>query len=245
MFRYPEQMAIINRMGFNSSGASEVSERLRRRKWLHDRAPLGINVGKNKITPDERAIDDYVRCLQAFQGLGRYYVINISSPNTPGLRQLASIEFLEQLASQLGQQVHNVWVKLDPDMDGDRFRKIVESVVQLGFQGLVLANTHRVDWPQAGGLSGHPLAIRATKCLEWAHEVHQGDLPVIASGGILSGLDVFERIARGAMAVQIYTALVYRGPWAVVELLIELQAAMRQRGFTTLDDVRGSYYLEN
>jgi dihydroorotate dehydrogenase len=130
-------------------------------------------------------------------------------------------------------------------MERERFQKIIESIGKLGFQGVVLANTHRVEWPEAGGLSGHPLAVRSTKCLEWAHVVHRGELPVIASGGILSGLDVFERIARGAHAVQVYTALVYRGPWAVVELIVELQAAMQQRGFATLDEVRGSFYLDN
>ena len=122
------------------------------------------------------------------------------------------------------------------------FQQLVKCLSEIGFQGLILTNTHRVEWPQSGGLSGAALGVQSTACLEWAYEATQGALPLIASGGILSGQDVFQRIARGASAVQIYSALVYRGPLAVYTMLRELQAEMELRGFRFLSDVKGSYY---
>lgn len=242
LFRVPQYQAIINRMGFNSDGAHAVATRLKNQKWDHDVVPLGINVGKNKDTGADQALDDYVQSIQMFSGEARYFVVNISSPNTPGLRDLASPNFIKMLASALGQTRYQVWVKLDPDMGVERFQDLVETIAAEGFQGLVLSNTHRVEWPQAGGLSGHPLAHLSAKSLELAYAVHKGSLPMVGSGGILSGHDVFERLSRGACAVQIYTALVYRGPWVVLRMLTELASEMRLRGFTTVDQVVGSHY---
>jgi dihydroorotate dehydrogenase len=216
LFRQPEQRAIINRMGFNNDGSKTVAERVAKLRWEHDKIPLGINLGKNKNTPMERALDDYIESYQVFKGLCRYYVVNISSPNTPGLRDLASTQFLGELAQAFSREEKGVWVKLDPDMSKQQFQSLVEVIADRGFSGIILTNTHRVEWPETGGQSGHPVAIASTRCLEWAWEVHRGQLPMIGCGGILSGADIFEKIIRGASAVQIYTALVYRGPWVVV-----------------------------
>jgi len=242
LFRQSSQRGIINRMGFNSHGSSIVAKRLEALQWEHERIPLGVNLGKNKNTTDERAIDDFLSGIQMFSKLGKYLVVNISSPNTPGLRGLANRDFIDLLADQCGAKLPQIWLKLDPDMPKASFQKLVEKISERGFQGIILTNTHRVEKPEMGGQSGHPLAVQSTTCLEWAYEVHGGRLPMIGSGGVLSGTDVFQKLARGASAVQLYAAFIYRGPWAVVELLDELAAEMQLRQMATMEDVIGSHY---
>jgi dihydroorotate dehydrogenase len=244
LFRLEDQDGLINRMGFNSEGAERVAARLRRLQWKHEPVPLGINLGKNKDTEVEAAIEDYSHGIELFGPYAKYFVINVSSPNTAGLRGLANEQFLKELALRHRKDLHRIWVKLDPDMPRRTFQSLVSALADAGFQGLILSNTHRVESPEVGGLSGHPLTIQATACLEWAHEVLKGRMPILASGGILSGQDIFQRIARGASAVQIYTSLVYRGPLAVVLMLQELKAEMDLRGFKFLSDVKGSYYRD-
>ncbi len=244
LFRQPEQLALVNRMGFNSDGAATVADRLRRLNWRHDLVPLGINCGKNKNTPNERAIDDYLQVMAAFSDLAHYFVVNISSPNTPGLRELATPTFIQCLADEIGSLLPKVWVKLDPDMNRSEFQAMIEAIAERGFRGIIVSNTHRVVQPEAGGQSGHPLMALSTACLEWAYEVHRGALPMIATGGVLSGADIFQKMVRGASAVQIYTALVYRGPWVVQQLLVELAAELKLRGISHVQDIIGSYYRE-
>ena len=240
LFRLEDQLGLINRMGFNGEGLAKVADRLEKHNWQHTPIPMGINLGKNKDTPADQAIDDYSRGIEALDRYARYFVINVSSPNTVGLRGLANEHFLKELARR--HKPEKLWVKLDPDMSKKDFQGLVSAIAAAGFQGVVLTNTHRVERPEAGGLSGHPLATQATACLEWAYEVTRGELPLIASGGILSGQDVFQRIARGASAVQIYSALVYRGPFAATRMLLELKSEMQLKGFSFLSDVKGSYY---
>lgn len=242
MFRYPAQQAIVNRMGFNSDGHHTVLKRLEALRWDHEQCPLGVNLGKNKATPEDQAIEDYCAGLDLFKDVARFFVINISSPNTEGLRNLASEEFLVHLAERQKNMLPRLWVKLDPDMPRRKFQKLIEVITREHFQGVVLTNTHKVSVPEAGGQSGHPLAVLSSACLEWAWEVHQGRLPMIGSGGVLSGADVFQKLARGALAVELYAALVYRGPWAVVALLEELRAELDLRGMATVQDAIGSYY---
>lgn len=245
LFRYPEQRALVNRMGFNSDGSLTVADRLRRQKWDHERVPLGVNCGKNKDTPPAGATADYLQVIASFKDLARYFVINISSPNTPGLRDLATPSFVHGLADELAGMLPRVWVKIDPDMGRRELQDLVHAIADRGFQGIIISNTHRVEAPEAGGQSGHPLMAPSTACLEWAYEVHRGLLPMIATGGVLSGVDVFHKLARGATAVQIYTALVYRGPWVVARLLVELAEELRLRGFKAAADAIGSYYRDS
>ena len=242
MFRYPEQLAIINRMGFNSHGSEKVRQRMEKLDWDHSSVPLGINVGKNKDTPEEMAIEDFNHGLNKFKGLAKYYVVNISSPNTQGLRDLANDEFLKQLGKENQDIRHKIWFKLDPDMPREKLQSLIETICEVGFQGVILSNTHKVSRPQMGGQSGHPLAMLSNRSLEWAYEVHKGELPMIASGGILSGHDILQKLSRGASAVQIYSALVYRGPWAVVKLLEELRDEMDSQGIEFLSEVIGTHY---
>ena len=243
LFRYPETQSIINRMGFNNDGARKVQNRLEKLGWSPSRVPLGINIGKNKNTPPDKAVDDYVAGIQTFERQARWLTINISSPNTPGLRNLATVDFLVNLAHAAGQARSKCWVKLDPDMDRQTFQSLITTIKTEGFGGVLLSNTHRVEWPEVGGQSGHPLLSPSNACLEWAWEVTKGSLPTIASGGVLSGVDAFHKLARGASAVQIYTALVYRGPGAAMRICEELAAELKLRGFASAEESIGSWYL--
>lgn len=249
LFRLPERQAIINRMGFNNLGVPALIEQLGRPGALNCKIPIGINFGKNKLTPPEKALNDYesgfcaIAARRAMRSAGEYYVINISSPNTPGLRDLARPEFIQQLSAMAGNFRGKTWIKLDPDMERVLFQQNIEEIAKSGFGGVILSNTHRVEWPEAGGLSGHGLLSHANRSLEQAWQVHRGQLPMIGCGGILDGADILGKIARGASAVQIYTALIYRGPWVVMELLQELDAEMKLLGFKSLAEARGSHYL--
>lgn len=242
LFRDASQMALVNRMGFNSDGASVVAKRIKALGWNYHNVPLGVNIGKNRDTHEDAAIDDYLSGIEVFSDLASYIVANVSSPNTAGLRDLANRDFVDMLAERRGYKVEKIWLKLDPDMPKKQLQILVEAIAKSGFAGIILTNTHRVVYPETGGQSGHPLAVQSTACLEWAWEVHKGALPMIATGGVLSGADVLQKIMRGACAVQVYSALVYRGPWVVAEMLTELVAEMRLRGFASLSDAVGTYY---
>jgi dihydroorotate dehydrogenase len=246
LFRYADQHAIINRMGFNSEGMNQVAARVERLR-ADQRSPLakiGINLGKNKETSDEQAMREFILLAQRFDKLADYLVINLSSPNTPGLRGLARPEFVGEMALSLGPIARKTWIKFDPDTDKPKFQALIQSCIDNHLAGVVLTNTHRVEWPEPGGQSGHPLSVQSTTRLEWAHEVHQGKLAMIASGGVLSGLDAFHKIARGATAVQLWSALVYRGPWVVYKILTELGFELKLRGFDSVQAAVGSHYLK-
>jgi len=242
LFRHPETLSIINRMGFNSDGAQRVLQRLNELQWPSARVPLGVNIGKNKNTPVSKAVDDYMTGIKTFQAKARWLTVNISSPNTPGLRELATPAFLRDLSGSAHGLTPKCWIKLDPDMDKKTFQSLISSIKQEGFGGVIISNTHKVEWPQAGGQSGHPLLSLSNSCLEWAWEVTKGSLPIIASGGVISGIDAFHKLARGASAVQIYTALVYRGPGAAINICEELSAELKLRGFNSAEEAVGSWY---
>ena len=245
LFRQIEQHALVNRMGFNNLGCSQFSINVKKQK-KHLNFPLGINVGKNKATKLEHALQDYLTAIRSLEGLGKYFVVNISSPNTPGLRSLSSKGFIKELAaclrSERDAKISDVWIKLDPDMNKTDFQVVIEAIASEKFAGIVLTNTHRIESPFTGGQSGHPLSVKSTQCLEWAYEVHRGQLPMIGCGGILSGSDIFQKMIRGASAVQIYTALIYRGPFVVYELLSELKSELKLRNIRFLKDIVGAYY---
>jgi dihydroorotate dehydrogenase len=240
LFRLPGSLDLINRMGFNNQGSEAVARNVQEHGALP--CPLGINVGKNKTTHPLDAIEDYVKGAQIFQNLAKYLVANVSSPNTEGLRDLATKDFVLLLSERLADLKARTWIKLDPDMSRKEFQILIEAVVETSFAGVILTNTHKVSKPHAGGMSGHSLAMISTKMLEWAYHVHKGSLPMIASGGILTGSDVFQKLIRGASAVQIYSAFVYRGPWAVCLMLEELFREMQLRRIEFLSDAIGKFY---
>jgi dihydroorotate dehydrogenase len=234
IFRLKDQHSLINRMGFPSQGARSMLVRL---QGTSLRVPLGINVGKNAQTPNQHAITDYLNLIRSFENRCQYLVVNLSSPNTPGLRELASVEFLKQLQLEIEPTtLAKVWIKLSPDMAPKDLRSIVTAINEFGFQGIVLTNTHSVDYPHRGGLSGPAMAQLALENLQIVHDVNQRRLPVISVGGISNGLDVLLRLKHGASCVQIYTALVYRGPFVIHKILKELMVEMQQRGIESLEE---------
>lgn len=222
LFRYPQLQALVNRMGFNNEGAEAVARRLEN---LADHGParhipLGLNLGKSKVTPLEQAAEDYLASYRRLYDLGDYFVINVSSPNTPGLRTLQSANelarILDTLRSWEGTRRKPLLVKLAPDLSEAALREAARLSHERGADGLIATNTtldHSALPPgkdETGGLSGAPLRERASAVLRLLAE--ESPLPLIASGGILAGEDALERTTSGATLVQIYTGFVYRGP---------------------------------
>ncbi len=237
MFRLPPARAVINRLGFNNKGVAALVENVVRSRYG---GILGINIGKNADTPNERAADDYVTCLRAVYAHAHYVAINISSPNTKGLRDLQSEAALAQLLTTLKReqaelaQRHGrhvpLAVKIAPDLTDASVRGIAHLLVEHGVEGVIATNTtlarDRVAGmphaDEAGGLSGAPLRERATEVVRVLAAALDGALPIIGVGGIGSAADARERIAAGASLVQLYTGLIYGGPGMVAECVTAL-----------------------
>ena len=232
MFRVVEAGALINRLGFNNDGVARFAANVDRSGY---RGILGINIGKNFDTPNERAADDYVACLRGVYTRASYVTVNISSPNTTGLRELQAEDALagllarltaerDDLAQRHGRRVP-LAVKIAPDLELDAIRSIARLLVRHRIDGVIATNTTLArdgvgGLPHAnepGGLSGAPLRERATGVLRVLAAALDGALPVIGVGGIMSGNDAREKLAAGATLVQLYTGLVYRGPDLVAE----------------------------
>lgn len=238
LFRIPEREAIINRFGFNNVGVDAFLDNVARSRW---RGVLGINIGKNADTPVERAIDDYELCLQKVYTAASYVTINVSSPNTAGLRSLQERDALEDLLARLsavrqdllrrhGKRVPLV-LKVAPDLAPEDIPSIAASVQRHGIDGIVATNTslsrsgvENLPYAnEAGGLSGAPIRSRATGILkEFSRSVPE--VTLIGAGGILSGSDAAEKFSNGATLVQLYTGLVYRGPGLVAECVSAYRA---------------------
>lgn len=226
MFRYPEQMAIVNRMGFNNDGAEVVAKRLGDLKasgrW--PKIPVGVNLGKSKITELDDAAGDYLRSFQLLKSFGDYFVINVSSPNTVGLRDLQDTERLRHIVKTLRNEDSSkpLFVKVAPDLVEEHAKDIAVMAEEEGLAGLIATNTtlnHSAlpkEKDETGGLSGAPLRERAL----WLQKILHGStkLPVIASGGLMDGATAKEKLDAGASLVQIYTGFVYRGPQLIREI---------------------------
>jgi len=239
LFRIESRQAIINRFGFNNVGVDEFIRNVRRARW---NGVLGINIGKNADTPPERAIDDYELGLNAVYGHAAYVTINISSPNTKGLRTLQEADHLnallkrvtalrDPLADRYGRRVPLV-VKVAPDLGAHEIQSIADAVRRHGIEGLIATNTsvsrdgveHLPHASEAGGLSGAPIKDRATHVLRELVFALKGEVTVIGAGGIMSGADAAEKFSAGASLVQLYTGLIYRGPDLVAECVSAFRA---------------------
>lgn len=243
LFRIPEHQAIINRMGFNNAGVDQLLKNLERSSY---QGVLGINIGKNKDTPNEQAHLDYLLCLRKVYSRASYITVNVSSPNTPGLRTLQFGESLNilldalkteqaRLASIHGRYVP-IAVKIAPDMDNDELGLVAASLKTYEMDGVIATNTTLSregveDSPlaqEAGGLSGAPVRNRSTATIRALAEHLDGALPIIGVGGITEGFDAAEKIEAGASLVQIYTGFIYRGP-ALVRDSVAAIAELREQ----------------
>ncbi|MGQ0612631.1 MAG: quinone-dependent dihydroorotate dehydrogenase [Planctomycetaceae bacterium] len=222
VWRFREQEAIVNRLGFPSEGAAAVAARVARKRRPGD--VIGVNLGKNRDTPLERAAEDYVAALEATRGVADYWVVNVSSPNTPGLRQLQSRDQLAALLSRVREAAEGVplFVKLSPDMNDLELADAAAAVVDARATGVIATNT-TLERPAGiqgeGGLSGRPLAARALGTLRTLRGLLPAEVPIISVGGIDSAAEARARLDAGADLLQVYTALVFRGPGLVREIL--------------------------
>ena len=239
LFRLPADRGLINRMGFNNRGVEAMAGRLRAARDFADRPVIGVNIGKNRDTSMESAIDDYRILASRLSSLADYLVINVSSPNTPGLRALqdpsALLPLIDAVSAEAGPTP--VLVKISPDSPNDEIRDIATLVRQTSLAGLVATNTtvsreglvteeSRVAAMGAGGVSGHPLATRSLEALSVAREALGDSLCLISVGGVSTGADVWQRLQAGADLVQAYTSFVYRGPLLARHISKELLEAM-------------------
>ncbi len=228
LFRLVADRAVINRMGFNNHGAAAVAARIARVRGRRQRPTIGINIGKSRVVEVESAVDDYLASTAVLAPLADYLVVNVSSPNTPGLRGLQELDRLEPLLNAVAASAGSVpvLVKIAPDLTDEQARKIATLAVKLGLAGLIATNTTLsrenlvtsaavVEAAGAGGLSGAPLAARSLELLRVVRAAVPNDFCVISVGGVETGADVAARLDAGATLVQGYTAFLYRGPfWA-------------------------------
>jgi dihydroorotate dehydrogenase len=232
IFRYPEHAALINRLGFNNDGADVIAERLRqlRESGRWPRVPVGINIGKSKVTPLEEAVDDYRYSFQRLHSFADYVALNISSPNTPGLRRLQARESLSILLEAIGQENQTarkpIVVKIAPDLQLDELEAIVATCQENQVAGIIATNT-TLDHSaipgaqnQDGGLSGAPLREKSSALVRALRA--RSTIPVIASGGIMDGASAREKLEAGAELLQVYTGYVYRGPGLLREIVEQL-----------------------
>jgi dihydroorotate dehydrogenase len=256
LFRLPPDEALINRMGFNNEGADVMAKRLS--ELPRRRIPLAVNIGKNKLTPNENAADDYRACVQKLFPYGDFFVVNISSPNTPDLRALQHGDelrnLLEAVKDEMGKQAERhgelpkpILVKIAPDNTEEQLSYIAETIQLSGMSGIIATNTtisregltHR-SAGETGGLSGRPLTQRSTEVIRSLYKITQGKLPIIGSGGIFTADDAYEKIRAGASLVEVYTALIYKGPGLLKEIHRGLKERLKQDGFASITQAVGA-----
>lgn len=249
LFRLKEDAAILNRMGFNNEGAAAVAENLRKRRYND---VIGINIGKTKVTPAERAVDDYRRSASVLGGLADYLVVNVSSPNTPGLRDLQAVESLRPILRAVQESTDvPVMVKIAPDLSDADVDAVADLAVELGLAGIVATNTTisreglntpraEVEALGAGGISGPPVAERSLEVLRRLNARVGTQLVLISVGGITTPEQAWERIAAGASLLQGYTGLIYGGPDWIRDIHRGIAKQIRAHGLSNISEAVGS-----
>jgi len=230
LFRLPEDEALINRMGFNNAGLESMKERLSSR---HSKVIVGGNLGKNKVTPNEEAEEDYCLGFEVLYDVVDYFAVNVSSPNTPNLRALQEKEPLQKLLLRLQKlnmlkpKQKPILLKIAPDLNNEQLDDVIEIVMSTGIAGLIATNTtlsreglkaEAAMVSQPGGLSGKPIRQRSTEVIAYIHQKSNGKIPIIGVGGIHSAEDAIEKIRAGASLVQIYTGFIYEGPGLIKKI---------------------------
>ncbi len=282
LFRLTEDQAALNRMGFNNHGAEALAARLSyvssqrsvltpplphltkgglggsdNRQQTTEKIPIGINLGKSKVTPLEEAAADYLGSFRLLQDWGGYFVVNVSSPNTPGLRSLqdaAQLGLILDALQQVNQGSKPILVKIAPDLEWEAIADVLNLAQTHQLSGIIATNTTiRRDIlktqiiettgksvsEEAGGISGAPLRQRSTEVIRFIHQQTQGQLPIIGVGGIFTAEDAWEKITAGASLIQVYTGWVYEGPWMVRRILGGLLQKLEERGLTSISEAVG------
>ena len=260
LFRIAKEKAALNRMGFNNEGAEQFLKTIEKQKIpAPGKRPcvLGINLGKSKITPLDEAYKDYALSLELLAPLSDYAVINVSSPNTPGLRSLQGTEQIKKLIRSLKglSNCPPLLIKISPDLSNEEIDQIANVAKQEGIDGIIAINTSlnrfnlknlkikatgKTLAQENGGLSGHPLQERGLEVIRRLRKSTNNDLPLIGVGGISSARSAWERIAAGASLIQVYTGWIYEGPTLVPEILDGLNLQMGKHGFRNIKDAVGS-----
>ena len=259
LFRLPLDRALINRAGFNNEGAKAFARRVSKAR---PNCVLGVSIGKSKVTPFEDAVADYLKTFDLVNDVADYIAVNVSSPNTPRLRELQHAEHLDRLlgalqkrnqeiAEQHGQKLKPLLLKLSPDLSDDELADAISVAQRWEISGLIATNTTTdrsnllteakvVARYGEGGMSGAPLKTRATTMVSKIYRMTGGTLPVIGVGGIFTADDAFQMIAAGASLIQIYTAFIYEGPSIVANINDGLRRIISREGFVSLDEAVGS-----
>lgn len=258
LFRLAEDQAALNRMGFNNQGAAAMAAYLQT-LWPEGRSPIpiGINLGKSKVTPLEEAAQDYLTSFEQLQHWGDYFVVNVSSPNTPGLRSLQAADQLGPILATLQQanrEQKPLLVKIAPDLEWDAISEVIGLAQQYELAGIIATNTTirrdglktrilpRTGKPieeEAGGVSGAPLRQRSTEVIRFIWQETQGQLPIIGVGGIFTAEDAWEKLTAGASLLQTYTGWIYEGPWMARRVLEGLLAKLDQHGLKSIQEAIG------
>lgn len=261
MFRAIPDEAVINRMGFNNAGAEAIAQKLAnwRKSGLWPAHPIGINLGKSKITPLEKAAEDYASSFRVLRDLADFFVVNVSSPNTPNLRELQDKAALDEILAAL-QEISSatfsqaaakpILVKVAPDLSFEALDEILELVAPRNIAGVVATNTTisrpqtgdpklRAIYAETGGLSGKPLRARSTEIIRHLYRQTNGKVPIVGVGGIFSAEDAWEKITAGASLVQCYTGLVYEGPGLAKKIVTGLHEKLEKAGVKNLQDAVG------
>lgn len=249
IFRYEKDSALVNRMGFNNPGTDKAFETISKQTKT---VPRGINAGKTKLVPVENTVDDYVRTFQKLSSLGDYGVINISSPNTPGLRSFqekdAFINLIKGIKKGLGGDfLLPTFIKLAPDLTDNAIEELLDVILDFNLAGVILTNTtidkkviSNYPMVEEGGISGAPLRKRSTDIIRLAYKKLQGRIPIIGVGGIDSGEAALEKIQAGANLFQIYTGYIYKGPLLPFSILEHLDKFLKKQGVKNISELVGT-----
>ncbi|WP_353929536.1 quinone-dependent dihydroorotate dehydrogenase [Okeanomitos corallinicola TIOX110] len=258
LFRLPLDQAVLNRMGFNNSGAAAMATKLTSLSQEKPSSiPIGINLGKSKITPLEAAAEDYLQSFRLLKDLGDYFVVNVSSPNTPGLRSLQDATMLSQILEVLQRENTSkkpLFVKIAPDLEWQAISDIINLAKTYKLAGLIATNTTisreglktqiiektgKTPQEEAGGISGAPLRQRSTEVIRFIYQQTQGEIPIIGVGGIFTAEDAWEKITAGASLIQTYTGWIYEGPMMVRRILTGLLAKLEENGLNSISEAVG------
>ncbi|BAZ52389.1 dihydroorotate oxidase [Nostoc sp. NIES-4103] len=258
LFRLPLDQAALNRMGFNNNGAAAMAAQLAEAKEkLAWSIPIGINLGKSKITPLEAAATDYLNSFRLLKELGDYFVVNVSSPNTPGLRSLQDASMLSAILDLLQKENNSqkpIFVKIAPDLSWEAIADIIAIAKSYQLAGIIATNTTisrdrlktqlieqtgKSPQEEAGGISGAPLRDRSTEVIRFIWQQTQGQIPIIGVGGIFSPEDAWEKITAGASLIQIYTGWIYEGPMIVRRILAGLLSKLEQNQLNSITEAIG------